>query len=85
MAETLAKRREHPRVWVASASIHGIRAVADLIPLSLAWIDECVAVVARSATNGAQHCRAEQGQPCARADTQRRDHRRCDGAPDRSD
>jgi hypothetical protein len=46
-ADTLAKlRARHADVWVASASTDGAHPVAHLIPLSLAWIDECVVVAA---------------------------------------
>ena len=46
-ADTLAKlRAHHADVWVASAAIDGAHAVAHLIPLSLAWIDDCVVVAA---------------------------------------
>jgi hypothetical protein len=34
------------KVVCCAASIHGARPVAHLIPLSLAWIDECVVVAA---------------------------------------
>jgi hypothetical protein len=44
-ADTLVKlRTRHADVWVASASIDGGHPVAHLIPLSLAWIDECIVV-----------------------------------------
>ena len=46
-ADTLAKlNAHHSDVWVASASVAGAHAVAHLIPLSLAWIDDCVVVAA---------------------------------------
>jgi hypothetical protein len=46
-ADTLAKlSAHHADVWVASASIDGAQPAAHLIPLSLAWIDECVVVAA---------------------------------------
>jgi hypothetical protein len=46
-ADTLAKlHARHADIWVASASIDGAHPAAHLIPLSLAWIDECVVVAA---------------------------------------
>ena len=59
-ADTLAKlRARHADVWVASASIDGAQPVAHLVPLSLAWIDDCVVVVApvrqQTARNIAEH------------------------------
>ena len=62
-ADTLAKlRARHADVWVASASIDGAQPVAHLIPLSLAWIDECVVVAAparqQTARNIAEHGKA---------------------------
>ena len=61
--DTLAKLHErHADVWVASASIDRARPVAHLIPLSLAWIDECVVVAApihqQTVRNIAEHGRA---------------------------
>jgi hypothetical protein len=44
-ADTLTKLgARHADMWVASASIDDARPVAHLVPLSLAWIDECVVV-----------------------------------------
>jgi hypothetical protein len=62
-ADTLAKlHARHADVWVASAVIEDERPVAHLIPLSLAWIDECVVVAAPAqqptARNIAEHGRA---------------------------
>src|ERR687885_2031399 len=62
-ADTLAKlRARHADVWVASASLDGARPVAHLIPLSLAWIDECVVVAAparqQTARNLVEHRQA---------------------------
>ena len=62
-ADTLAKlRARHADVWVASASLEGAQPVAHLIPLSLAWIDECVVVAApiqqQTARNLAEHGKA---------------------------
>jgi hypothetical protein len=62
-ADTLAKlRARHADVWVASASINGAQPVAHLIPLSLAWIDECVVVAApaqqQTARNIVEHGKA---------------------------
>jgi hypothetical protein len=59
-ADTLAKlRARHADVWVASASLDGTRPVAHLIPLSLAWIDECIVIAAptqqQTARNIAEH------------------------------
>src|SRR5215472_694639 len=46
-ADTLAKlHARHADIWVASASVNSAQPVAHLIPLSLAWIDECVVVAA---------------------------------------
>jgi hypothetical protein len=46
-ADTLAKlRARHADVWVATASMDGTQPRAHLVPLSLAWIDECVVVAA---------------------------------------
>jgi hypothetical protein len=62
-ADTLAKlHARHADVWVASASMEGALPVAHLVPLSLAWIDECVVVAApagqRTALNIAAHGKA---------------------------
>jgi hypothetical protein len=47
--DTLAKLgARHADVWVASASIDAAQPVAHLIPLSLAWLDECVVVAVPS-------------------------------------
>ena len=62
-ADTLAKlRARHADIWVASASIDDAQPVAHLIPLSLAWIDECVVVAAparqQTTRNIAEHGKA---------------------------
>src|SRR5262252_10046950 len=62
-ADTLAKlHARHADIWVASASVDGALPVAHLIPLSLAWIDECVVVAApaqqQTARNIAEHGKA---------------------------
>jgi len=46
-ADTLAKlRARHADIWVASASTDGDQPLAHLIPLSLAWIDDCIVLAA---------------------------------------
>src|SRR5438046_467790 len=62
--DTLAKLNARAAdIWVASASMEsGGQPTAHLIPLSLAWIDECVVVAAPSdqvtARNIVEHGRA---------------------------
>jgi hypothetical protein len=63
-ADTLAKlRARHADLSVASASVDGAQPVAHMIPLSLAWIDECVVVAApaqqQTTRNIAEHGKAK--------------------------
>jgi hypothetical protein len=60
-ADTLAKLNARgDDVWVASASMDGTQPQAHLIPLSLAWIDDCVVVAAPAQQQTARNI-VEQG------------------------
>lgn len=57
-ADTLTKLTANKvDIWVASASMNGTQPQAHLIPLSLAWIDECVVVAAPAEQQTARNIR----------------------------
>lgn len=57
-ADTLTKLTANKvDIWVASASMNGTQPQAHVIPLSLAWIDECVVVAAPAEQQTARNIR----------------------------